>query len=285
MADVHHFTHGLVTPGVAYALSILGSTLGLVCTARLRTATTGKQRFWWLVLAAWALGGTAIWAMHFMAMLGFSVMGTQIRYDIAWTALSALVAIVVVGIGLYIVGFGRPNAGRIVVGGIFTGVGVAGMHYLGMFAMRLDGEVSYDTGLVAASVIIAVVAATVALWFTVVLSRPLAIAGAALVMGVAVCGMHYTGMAAMSVRLTEPTLAVGGTSAANLLVPIGVLVLLVIGGLVFAIGAAPTDEDLAAREYLDKVQAAREQAAIGTQRGTVRRPTAFTPRGGNNNNN
>ncbi len=283
MADVHHFTHGLVTPGVAYALSILGSTLGLICTARMRTATTGKQRFWWLVLAAWALGGTAIWAMHFMAMLGFSVMGTQIRYDITRTALSALVAIVVVGIGLYIVGFGRTNVGRIIAGGVFAGVGVAGMHYLGMFAMRLDGEVSYDTGLVAASVIIAVVAASVALWFTVVLTRPLAIAGAALVMGVAVCGMHYTGMAAMSVRLTEPTLAVGGTSAANLLVPIGVLVLLVIGGLVFAIGAAPTAEDLAAREYLDKVQAAREQAAIAAQRSTVRRPTAFTPRGGNNN--
>ncbi|GAA1659978.1 MHYT domain-containing protein [Catellatospora bangladeshensis] len=283
MADVHHFTHGLITPGVAYALSILGSTLGLICTARMRTATTGKQRFWWLVLAAWALGGTAIWAMHFMAMLGFSVMGTQIRYDIPRTALSAVVAIVVVGIGLFIVGFGRPNVGRIVVGGVFTGVGVAGMHYLGMFAMRLDGEVSYDTSLVAASVIIAVVAASVALWFTVVLTRPLAIAGAALVMGVAVCGMHYTGMAAMSVRLTEPTLSVGGASAVNLLVPIGVLVLLVIGGLVFAIGAAPTAEDLAAREYLDKVQAAREQAAIGAQRATVRRPTAFTPRGGNNN--
>ncbi|MEV4410505.1 MHYT domain-containing protein [Catellatospora sp. NPDC049609] len=280
MADVQHFTHGLVTPGVAYALSILGSTLGLICTARMRTAVTGKQRFWWLVLAAWALGGTAIWAMHFMAMLGFSVTGTQIRYDIARTALSALVAIVVVGLGLYIVGFGRPHVGRIVTGGVFTGVGVAGMHYLGMFAMRLDGEVSYDTGLVAASVVIAVVAATVALWFTVVLKRPLAIAGAALLMGVAVCGMHYTGMAAMSVLLTEPSLAVGGTSAANLLVPIGVLVLLVIGGLVFAIGAAPTAEDLAAREYLDRVQAAREEAAIGAQRGTVRRPTAFTPRGG-----
>jgi hypothetical protein len=58
-----------------------------------------------------------------------------------------------------------------------------------------------------------------------------------------------------------------------------VLVLLVIGGLVFAIGAAPTKEDLEARAYLDKVQAAREEAAIAQQRGTVRRPTAFTPRG------
>ncbi|MEV0460394.1 MHYT domain-containing protein [Catellatospora methionotrophica] len=282
MADVHHFTHGLVTPGVAYALSILGSTLGLICTARMRTATTNKQRFWWIVLAAWALGGTAIWAMHFMAMLGFSVTGAQIRYDIARTAISALVAIVVVSLGLWIVGFGKPNVARIVIGGIFTGVGVAGMHYIGMFAMRLNGDVSYDTSLVAASVLIAVVAATVALWFTVVLSKPLAIAGAALLMGVAVCGMHYTGMAAMSVKLTTPTLggATSGASAANLLVPIGVLVLLVIGGLVFAIGAAPTEEDMAARAYLDRVQAAREEAAaVAQQRGTVRRPTAFTPRG------
>lgn len=279
MADVHHFTYGLITPGVAYVLSILGSSLGLICTARLRTAPTGKQRFWWLVLAAAALGGTGIWAMHFMAMLGFTVSGAMIRYDIPRTALSALVAIVVVGIGIYIAGFGRTSPGRIIAGGVFAGLGVAGMHYLGMFAMHLDGVVEYDTGLVAASLVIAVVAASVALWFTVVLSRPLAIAGAALLMGVAVCGMHYTGMAAMSVRLTGPSLQVQGASAANLLVPIGVLVILVIGGLVFSIGATPTKEDLDARAYLDRVQAAREEAAIGAQRGTVRRPTAFTPRG------
>ncbi|MBV1852954.1 MHYT domain-containing protein [Catellatospora tritici] len=282
MGDVHHFTYGLVTPSVAYALSVLGSVLGLICTARLRTATTSGQRWWWLSLAAFALGGTGIWAMHFMAMLGFTVSGTLIRYDMLRTLISAVTSVVVVGLGIFIAGFGRTSGPRILLGGLLTGVGVAGMHYTGMFAMNMDGIVHYDQGLVAASVAIAVVAATVALYFTVKLSRPTAIAGAAILMGVAVCGMHYTGMAAMSVELTHPTLTVPGSTASTLLVPIGVLVLLVIGGLIYAIGAAPSAEDLAARAYLDKIQAAREEAsaatAVATQKGTVRRPTAVPPR-------
>lgn len=255
-------------------LSILGSLLGLMCTARARGARNGGQRSWWLLLAAWAIGGTGIWSMHFMAMLGFSVTGVRIRYDVPLTLASALIAVVVVGIGLFIAGFGRRGPIRIVLGGLFTGVGVAGMHYAGMAAMRLDGVVEYDPGLVAASVVIAVVAATVALWFTVTLRRRAVIFGASLLMGVAVCGMHYTGMAAMSVRLGPPSLEVTGASAMSLLVPIGLLVLIVIGVLVFAIGAAPSEEDFAGRAYIEARQAERDskaQSAAATSASTRRR--------------
>ena len=277
MADVHHFTYGLVTPGIAYVLSVLGSLLGLICTARVRTARTKGQRAWWLLLAAWAIGGTGIWSMHFMAMLGFTVSGASIRYDVLLTAASAVLAIVVVGIGLFIAGFGKRSAVRIVLGGIFAGVGVAIMHYTGMGAMRLDGVVHYDTSLVVASVIIAVVAATVALWFTVTLQRPLAIFFAALVMGVAVCGMHFTGMASMSVTLGEPSLESRGATALSLMVPIGMGVLIVMGGLVFAIGAAPREEDFEARAYLDKIAAQRAAATASTNASTSRRqgPATF----------
>jgi NO-binding membrane sensor protein with MHYT domain len=277
VADVHHFSYGLLTPGVAYVLSILGSLLGLTCTARARGARTTGQRSWWLVLAAFAIGGTGIWSMHFMAMLGFTVAGSRIRYDVLTTLGSAILAVVVVGVGLFIAGFGKRGPLRIIVGGLFAGVGVAVMHYTGMFAMRLDGKVSYDPGLVAASVIIAVVAATVALWFTVTIRRRPAIFVAALIMGVAVCGMHYTGMAAVSVRLGTPTFVIDGATARTLLVPIAVMVLLVIGGLIFAIGAAPTEEDFAARDYLDAVQAKRDQAAAAMRASTRRRegPATF----------
>lgn len=218
--------------------------------------------------------------MHFLAMLGFTVTGAQIRYDVPLTVASALIAIVVVGIGLFVAGFGRRGPARIITGGLFAGVGVAAMHYTGMGAMRLDGVVDYDPGLVAASVVIAVVAATVALWFTVTLRRRAVIFGAALVMGVAVCGMHYTGMAAMSVRLGPPSSAITGASAMSLLVPIALLVLLVIGGLVFAIGAAPSDDDFAGRAYLEARQAQREsqtQSAAATSASTRRRqgPATF----------
>ncbi len=70
---VDHFSYGWLTPGLAYFLSVLGSLLGLVCTVRARAMIDNARRARWLVLAAWAIGGTGIWVMHFMAMIGFSV--------------------------------------------------------------------------------------------------------------------------------------------------------------------------------------------------------------------
>src|SRR5690349_10329194 len=106
--------------------------------------------------------------MHFMAMLGFDVVGSPVRFDVGYTALSAVAAVVVVGAGLLFVGLGRPTAIKIIVGGFFTGIGVAGMHYLGTAALRVNGDIQHDQSLVIASIVIAVVAATVALWFTVI---------------------------------------------------------------------------------------------------------------------
>ena len=82
MGELHHFTYGPITPIFAYAMSFLGSLLGLVSTARARAATDTRRRAWLLILAAWAIGGTGIWVMHFMAMIGFSVTGSTLRYDV-----------------------------------------------------------------------------------------------------------------------------------------------------------------------------------------------------------
>ena len=79
MAQIHHFDHGWLTPTISYVLSVLGSYLGLVCAVRLRTAHSTGWRVWWLSLAAVAIGGTGIWTMHFVAMLGFSVVGMPIQ--------------------------------------------------------------------------------------------------------------------------------------------------------------------------------------------------------------
>ncbi|MET8528129.1 MHYT domain-containing protein [Micromonospora sp. NPDC005172] len=251
MADINHFEYGWITPALSYALSVLGSILGLVCAGRIRGARTAGQRAWWGLLSAWALGGTAIWAMHFMAMLGFAVDGTRIRYDVPLTAASTVIAVVAVGIGLAIVGTGQLNPVRLVTGGVFTGAGVAAMHYTGMAAMRLNGSLGYDTTRVVLSVVIAVVAATVALWLAMTVRRGLAIFGSALVMGVAVNGMHFTGMSALSVHLHERSGGVTGAGVSALLVPIVVAVIFGVVGLLYALLAAPTDDDLAATAYLD----------------------------------
>ncbi|MFB9544482.1 MHYT domain-containing protein [Micromonospora sagamiensis] len=251
MATINHFEYGWITPALSYALSVLGSFLGLICAGRIRTAHTGGQRAWWGILAAWAIGGTAIWTMHFMAMLGFGVEGTRIRYDVPLTVASAVTAVAAVGIGLAIVGTGRLSAVRIIVGGVFTGAGVAAMHYTGMAAMRLNGDLVYDRTRVVLSVAIAVAAATVALWLAVTVRRLLALVGSALVMGVAVNGMHFTGMSALSVHLHDRQGRLSGAGVSTLLVPIVLAVIFVVVGLVYALLAAPTEEDRAGAAYLD----------------------------------
>ncbi|MEV0329082.1 MHYT domain-containing protein [Micromonospora echinospora] len=251
MATINHFEYGWITPALSYALSVLGSFLGLVCAGRIRTARSAGQRAWWGILAAWAIGGTAIWTMHFMAMLGFAVEGTRIRYDIPLTVASAVIAVVAVGTGLAIVGTGRVSALRILAGGLFTGAGVAAMHYTGMAALRLHGDLDYDPTRVALSVAIAVVAATVALWLAVTVRRLLALVGSALVMGVAVNGMHFTGMSALTVHLHDRQGQLPGAGVSTLLVPIVLAVILVVVGLVYALLAAPTEEDRAGAAYLD----------------------------------
>lgn len=220
MAVLEHFTYGWVTPVMAYGMSFIGSLLGLICTKRGRAVQQSGKHVRWLVLAAIAIGGAGIWLMHFLAMLGFTVVGSEIRYDAGLTLASALAAIGVVGVGVFTVGHGRPTLLKLLGGGLFTGLGVATMHYVGMAAMRVEGSVGYRTSLVIASVAIAVVAATVALWFTIVVESPLAITVAAAIMGVAVCGMHYTAMAALQVELHSHSGGLGGIDPFGFLVPV-----------------------------------------------------------------
>jgi NO-binding membrane sensor protein with MHYT domain len=241
------FTYGALTPTLSYFVSVLGCLFGLIATARARRIVDGQRRAGWLTLAACSIGGTGIWSMHFIAMLGFSVKNqSAIQFDLGITAASLLTAIIVVAIGLFIVGYGRVSALKVIAAGIFTGVGVAGMHYSGMAAMQIPANVSYDPKLVGASVAIAIVAATVALWFTLVLNRPVALTIGALIMGLAVNGMHFTGMYALRVSQYFPR-TVTGISPLLLLAPIVAFVIAVIFMLLVAMltraGVADHGED------------------------------------------
>lgn len=245
MTDVHQFAYGWVTPALAYGVSVLGSLLGLVCTSRARRGSTPVGRAGWLALAALSIGGTGIWLMHFLAMIGFTVDGTPIRYDIEETALSAVIGIAVVGVGLTILGTGRrPRFYRVVLGGVFAGLGVAGMHYTGMAAMRVEGSVGYDTKLVVLSIVIAVVAATAAFWFTIVANSFWLVTGAALIMGVAVNGMHYVAMYAVNVTLDQHHSVDEGVDVATALPIIAGLAGIVVVVLLYSALSIPTDEEM-----------------------------------------
>ncbi|MFJ2023143.1 MHYT domain-containing protein [Streptomyces sp. NPDC087897] len=226
------FTYGAVTPVVAYVMACLGSALGLRCTIRsLRNDTSWKPG--WLALGAAAIG-SGIWTMHFVAMMGFHVAETPISYDLRQTVLSLVVAIVVVGAGVFIVGYRGATRTALLAAGLTTGLGVAGMHYIGMASMRMNGRLEYSTVAVTLSVLIAVVAATAALWAAVSVKGFLPSLGASLVMGVAVTGMHYTGMSGLSVRLHQShgSQALGGDSAVSIVLP------MMVGPLAFLLLAA-----------------------------------------------
>jgi NO-binding membrane sensor protein with MHYT domain len=258
MPVIDHFTFGIVTPLLAYAISCTGAATGLACTSRARAAS-GGTRAAWLVFGAIALGGTGIWVMHFVAMLGFSASGVTIRYDVPQTLLSAAIAIVVVGAGLFITELGKRKLPAMLVGGALAGAGVAAMHYMGMEAMKMSAEVVYNPVFVIASVVIAIVAATAALWCTVHIRGTLATIVATLVMGLAVTGMHYTGMAGVSV--TNPVDNVpAGASTMQLLVPLVMAVSVVTFLLILGIGLWPTEDELRTQaEFENRLKAHSEQ--------------------------
>ncbi|SFP47756.1 hypothetical protein K8Z49_39170 [Actinomadura madurae] len=256
MTEVHHFAYGPLTPAAAYVMSFVGSLLGLLCTTRAR-ASAGGSRAYWLALAALAIGGTGIWVMHFIAMLGFSVAHTEIRYDVPLTLLSCLTAIAVVAVGLFLVGFGGSGTPVVIAAGLITGAGVASMHYTGMKAMNMSAHVGYRPALVGLSVVIALVAATVALWFSVRVTGMAATAGAAAIMGIAVCGMHYTGMAAMRVEAHHGTESPSGAGAIDFVLPLVVGVGVVATVLLLIIAMSPTEEDARAEAELRERLASR----------------------------
>ncbi|MER6678682.1 MHYT domain-containing protein [Streptomyces sp. NPDC000983] len=227
------FRYGAVTPAAAYVMACLGGALGLRCIVR-TLINPQSWRTGWLALGATSIG-CGIWTMHFIAMTGFQVEETRIRYSVPLTVLSLVVAIAVVGVGVFIVGHRGAGAASLTVAGVTTGLGVAAMHYLGMAAMELNGDIRYDPATVGVSLAIAVAAASAALWAAVSVRGFLASLGASLVMGVAVSGMHYTGMAAVNVHLHDTVMdSWSGDSPTSLLLPmlLGPCVFLLLAGVV-----------------------------------------------------
>src|SRR5690348_8072390 len=172
---------------LSVVIAMFASYTALDLASRMHAAA-GWLRTAWLVSAAVAMGG-GIWAMHFVAMLAFSI-EMPMFYDMGLTVLSLLVAIIVTGIAFFIVS--KRSGWGTIAAGLFMGLGIVAMHYTGMGAMRMNADLVYDRRLVIVSVLIAVGASTVGLWLA---ARRLGIVeriGAAAALGIAVAGMHYT---------------------------------------------------------------------------------------------
>jgi NO-binding membrane sensor protein with MHYT domain len=220
MAEVEQFSYGITNPILASVMAYVGCLLGLACTAHARTLPTGRRRAGWLLAGAVAIGGGGIWLMHMMAMLGFEVEGTTMRFN-PWVILGSLaLAIVVVASGIFLVGYGRRSVARLLVGGFLTGLGVSGQHLTGMAAVHINGSFGFDPRFLVASIVISVVASTTALWFTLAARRGLHFLGAAAVLAIAVTGMHYTAMMALRIQMSDMPHEVPGVQPTIFVLPI-----------------------------------------------------------------
>ncbi|WP_233838958.1 putative bifunctional diguanylate cyclase/phosphodiesterase [Paraburkholderia sp. ZP32-5] len=193
-------TYNLGLVVVSLAVATLASYTALDLAARISTMTAARTRQLWLAAGAAAMG-TGIWSMHFIGMLAFSL-PIPVGYDFTITGYSLAIAMIVSYFA--IVQVARPvlSITRLIAGGVLMGFGIAGMHYTGMAAMQMHPGIHYRTGIFVASIAIAIAVSMAALWIAHalidssqqrVLSKRV---GAACVMGAAIAGMHYTGMAA-----------------------------------------------------------------------------------------
>lgn len=185
---------------ISLCVAILASYTALDLTGRIATAK-GRSAYLWMVGGAFALG-TGIWSMHFIGMLAFSL-PIELGYDLALTLLSLLIAVLSSGFALWLVSQPSLPVRVLALGALIMGAGISCMHYTGMAAMQMQPGIEYDPLLFAASLLIAVGASVAALWIAFRLRRSTPYVrqirgGAAVVMGVAIVGMHYTGMAAAS---------------------------------------------------------------------------------------
>ncbi|WP_213881274.1 bifunctional diguanylate cyclase/phosphodiesterase [Pseudomonas sp. dw_358] len=185
---------------VAFSLivAILASYTALNMAGRVSSAR-GKASALWLLGGSFAMG-FGIWSMHFVGMLAFSL-PISISYDLDLTALSLLIAIASSAFALWLVCQKELPVMRLMLGAVLMGMGIAAMHYTGMHAMLMEPGIVYNPVLFAVSVLIAIVASGAALWIAFRLRREggrvvYARIGASLLMGCAIVGMHFTGMAA-----------------------------------------------------------------------------------------
>ncbi|CAJ0738051.1 putative bifunctional diguanylate cyclase/phosphodiesterase [Ralstonia mannitolilytica] len=184
-------------------VAVLASYTALDMAGRVVTAQ-GRAAFWWLIGGASAMG-VGIWSMHFVGMLAFSL-PIPLGYEVSITLASLAIAIAASAFALWLVSRRELPWRRLLGGALLMGVGVAGMHYTGMAALRMKPGIDYDPAMFVLSVVIAVLASGAALWIAFRLrgqSHRVRVlrAGAAVVMGVAIVGMHYTGMAAAAFPL------------------------------------------------------------------------------------
>jgi signal transduction histidine kinase len=210
---------------------------GILCLFACLTATSmiargravgGRLRLFWLA-AAGVVAGCGIWGTHFVAMLAYQA-GFPVAYDIGLTILSVVVAMVLCGVG-FLIAVGRAGA---IVGGAVTGAAISAMHYIGMAAVRVPADALWDPRYVAASAIIGIVLTAIGMHIALTRPTPYRYVTGGVLLTVAICSMHFTGMSAVVFRpdpsvivpaavLDPASLAIAVAAVALLIVALGLI--------------------------------------------------------------
>jgi NO-binding membrane sensor protein with MHYT domain len=181
-------------------VAIAASFVALDLAARVSASSQRRNRTYWLAAGALSMG-TGIWSMHFIGMLAFRL-PVAVSYDVPITLGSLLIAITASWFALSVAGRETLSRRRLIAAGLLMGFAIIAMHYVGMEAMRMEPPIRFRPHLVGLSIAIAIAASLIALWCAfkqraqTIISAFWNRAGSAVVMGIAIVGMHYTSMAA-----------------------------------------------------------------------------------------
>jgi signal transduction histidine kinase/CheY-like chemotaxis protein len=191
-----HGSHDYTLVMLSYLVAVIASYAVLAMTAKI-SVSSGIARSIWLLIGSIAMG-IGIWSMHFIGMLAFTL-PVPVSYDLYIVIISIVAAVAGSFVALLLIGRSNPRIVHILAGGLLLAAGISAMHYIGMAAMQI--HIMYKPFYFALSIVIAIVASIAALWLSIYFRMdrgritPWMKLGSALVMGTAIAGMHYTGMA------------------------------------------------------------------------------------------
>ncbi|SIS78506.1 bifunctional diguanylate cyclase/phosphodiesterase [Salimicrobium salexigens] len=267
---------------LSVSIAVFASYTSLLIAQRMLQNSSGKQRTLWAVTGS-IVFGSGVWSMHFVAMLAFD-MNMVVTYNPYLLSLSIISAVLASFGTFFAINRFSGDWRFLFFASPFLAVGVLSMHYVGMEAMQMNAEIIYDRGLVTLSALIAFGASTAALYIFSLQEKNdsknniLVMGGSSVLMGAAISGMHYTGMASATYEMKEPLGEPAAEAAINQGVLgyfIGVIFLVILFCLVIVIyynrkmEAAHKNYSLSSKIHKSIIKSANDAIIIADKEGTI----------------
>ncbi|MGG2134779.1 MHYT domain-containing protein, partial [Bacillus sp. S2(2024)] len=271
-------TYNLPLVVLSIIIAIVDSFVALNIGVRIHLSK-GTARNIWLFSGAFAMG-MGIWSMHFVAMLAFHL-SIPVTYNVTLVIVSIIPAIISSWLALYIVGKPSVSITQMIMGTLFMGTGIVSMHYIGMEAMEMAAKIVYNSLLLTLSAIIAFVSSFIALYLLLSLRQDSNTTGyqirkisSSIIIGIAISGMHYTGMASAMFQSHQHQAGLMKSSFDNILFAYAIgIVMLIILGLLFISIFIDKRADFKALESEHKfrsvIESANDAIILADKKGTI----------------